>query len=100
MVLLSRSLWRVYHSCLRAGHRGTLLSQPKYLPAPCQVQPKNRRGAFLGYILGYIPGIHPCAPSLASHSPCQHAAGREGSCPRIFQSFFFFFLQEESIEVK
>lgn len=92
MVLLSGSLWRLDHSCLRAGHRRTLLSQPKYLPAPCQVQPKNRRAAFLGHILG--PGIHPGSSFVPPHPPpAPHASmlqAEQAPALEYFKAFFFF----------
>lgn len=93
MMLLSGSLWKLYHSCLRVGHRGTLLSQPKYLPAPCQVQPKKRRAAFLGYILGH----RLCTLTLLL-LPMTACCRQSRLLPSSISKHFF--LQEESIEVK
>lgn len=83
----------LHHCCLRAGHRGALLSHPKYLPTPCQMQPKNRRAAFLGYILGH----HLCTLTLLL-LPMPACCRQSRLLPSSISKHFF--LQEESIEVK
>lgn len=93
MVLLSGSPWRLNHSCLRGGQRETLLSQPKYLPAPCQVQPKNRRATFLGYILGHRVCTLTLLP-LPMPACCRQSRLLPSSISKHF------LIQEERIEVK